>query len=212
MSARLHARLRVRGAIAAALIVVGLLIISRALVVAGLSGPPSSVLQSPGRVASPSIRPGQRGPASLILGVDAAPSSPDSVIAHLSIPRLGLAGVPIFDRGLDAHANMVIAPGFAVTHYQFSAPFGAGNAVLYGHDDVDGSVFQHLSELRAGDEIDVVPVGSTTPLVYHVASSKVVPASAVQILQPGSASLTLFTCWPTWIDTQRYVVTAQSAG
>jgi LPXTG-site transpeptidase (sortase) family protein len=193
------------------LIVVGLLIISRALVVAGWSGP-SSVLQAPGKTTLPALRPGQRGPASLTLGVDAASSSPEGVIAHLSIPRLGLTSVPMFDRGLDAHANMVIAPGFAVTHYQFSAPVGTGNAVLYGHDDIDGSVFRHLSDLRAGDEIDVLLVGSTTPLVYQVASGKVVPPSAVQILQPSSAALTLFTCWPTWIDTQRYVVTAQPAG
>jgi LPXTG-site transpeptidase (sortase) family protein len=212
MSARLHAHVPVRGAIAAALMVVGVLIISRALIVAGLSGSPSSPLQPPGNMAPPSIRPGQRGPASLILGVDVAPSSSDSVIAYLSIPRLGLTSVPIFDRGLDAHANMVIAPGFAVTHYQFSAPFGTGNAVLYGHDDIDGSVFNHLSDLRAGDEIDVVLVGSTAPLVYQVATSTVVAPSAVQILQSSGASLTLFTCWPTWIDTQRYVVTARPAG
>jgi len=211
MSLRLHARVPVRGAIAAVLMVVGLLIISRALIATGLLGLPSNLLQPPGSMAPPSIRPGQQGPASLILGVDAAPSSPGSVIAYLSIPRLGLKSVPIFDRGLDAHANMVIAPGLAVTHYQFSAPFGTGNAVLYGHDDIDGSVFQHLPDLRAGDEIDIVLVGSATPLVYDVASSKVVAPGAVQILQPSSASLTLFTCWPTWVDTQRYVVTARPA-
>jgi sortase (surface protein transpeptidase) len=39
-----------------------------------------------------------------------------------------------------------------------------------------------------------------------------VAPTAVQILQPtNDVRLTLFTCWPNWVDNQRVVVTATPA-
>ena len=103
---------------------------------------------------------------------------------------------------------MLIANGYAVTHFNHSSPIGSGNAVLYGHDDIQGSVFGRLKDLAAGDEIDVTPVGAA-PVVFHVTGRTIVQPNAVQILNPtNDVRLTLFTCWPNWVDTQRVVVTA----
>jgi LPXTG-site transpeptidase (sortase) family protein len=106
---------------------------------------------------------------------------------------------------------MLIAKGYAVTHYAFSSAIGTGNAVLYGHDDIEGSVFASLKDLKTGDEVDVAVAGDS-PVVYHVTARTIVAPTAVQILQPtNDVRLTLFTCWPNWVDTQRVVVTAMPA-
>ena len=109
-------------------------------------------------------------------------------------------------------AYWAFAKGYSVTHYAYSSPIGSGNAVLYGHDDIEGSVFSSIKDLKPGDEVDVVDAsGSIT--AYHVTGKPaIVPPSAVQILQPtNDVRLTLFTCWPNWVDTQRVVVTAMPA-
>ncbi len=135
------------------------------------------------------------------------PAGPDDVIATLTIPRLGITGAPVYDRGLDPKGSMLIAHGYAITHYAYSAGIGGGNAVLYGHDDIEGSIFARLKDLQPGDEIDVTVAGQTQR--YRVSTRAIVPATAVQILDPTSdVRLTLFTCWPNWVDTQRVVVTA----
>ena len=135
-------------------------------------------------------------------------AGPNDVVAYLTIPRLGIKDAPIFDRGVDGRGTMLIAKGYAVTHYAFSSPIGGGNAVLYGHDDIEGSIFARLKDLKAGDEVDVALAGDSR-VVYHVTTRTIVAPTAVQILQPtGDVRLTLFTCWPNWVDTQRVVVTA----
>jgi LPXTG-site transpeptidase (sortase) family protein len=135
-------------------------------------------------------------------------AGPSQIVAYLSIPRLGIKNAPIFERGVDAGGNMLIAKGYAVTHYANSSPIGSGNAVLYGHDDIEGSVFGRLKDLKAGDEVDVALTGGSA-VVYHVSNRTIVAPTAVQILRPtNDVRLTLFTCWPNWVDTQRVVVTA----
>ncbi len=141
-------------------------------------------------------------------GLASSGSAPSRPVAYISIPKIGINAAPIFDRGVDSGGNMQIATGYSVTHFDHSSPIGSGNSVLYGHDDIQGSVFGRLKDLTAGDEIDVTPVGSSA-VVYHVTGRTIVEPSAVQILNPtNDVRLTLFTCWPNWVDTQRVVVTA----
>ena len=102
---------------------------------------------------------------------------------------------------------MLMAPGWSATHYVLSAPFGQGNAVVYGHDDIEGNIFGHLYDLRAGDVIRI-EVGDTMQ-TYRVAGHRIVPPTAVEVLAPTTdARLTLITCWPFGVDTKRWVVTA----
>ena len=139
----------------------------------------------------------------------AQPESPSEVVVgRLSIPAIGVKDVPIYDRGVDGRGSMAIAHGYAVTHFQSSGTFRGGNTVLYGHDDIEGSVFARLKDLKAGDAITVTLPGAATQ-AFVVSGKKIVAPTAIQILAPTSdARLTLFTCWPNMVDTQRIVVTA----
>src|SRR5712691_5376817 len=94
-------------------------------------------------------------------------AGPDQVVAYLSIPKLGIKNAQIFDRGVDKGGNMLIAKGYAVTHYAHSSPIGSGNAVLYGHDDIEGSIFGRLQDLRAGDALSVTLAGGSE-VAYRV--------------------------------------------
>ncbi len=164
----------------------------------------------PATQAQPESRP-QR--ADTLPGVTSPLSAvPDGAIATLSIPRLGIKDAAIFDRGIDQHGNMQIAQGYAVTHFAFSARLGAGNAVLYGHDDIEGSIFARLQELQPGDEVHV-STPNAVARIYRVTDRKVVSPTAVEILNPTwDIRLTIFTCWPTFVDNQRVVITARPDG
>ena len=129
----------------------------------------ASPLGSP--TASPSAAPSagdatQRNAAAVAAG--AAP--PTAITARISIPRIGIRNAPVYDRGTDAKGVMLIAPGYAVTHYAWSAPVGAGNTVLYGHDDIQGNIFAHLYDLAPGDVIQLSAGGQTH--VYRVTGTR----------------------------------------
>jgi LPXTG-site transpeptidase (sortase) family protein len=197
-----------RNLIAGLLIVTGLALMASALPALGLVhlGNPDVVTQAIPAVGDPLSPPHQH--PRLLPGTGSTGAGPSQIVAFLSIPNLGIKNAPIFDRGVDAGGNMLIAKGYAVTHYSNSSPIGSGNAVLYGHDDIEGSVFGRLKDLKVGDEVDVTLAGGSSA-VYHVTSRSIVAPTAVQILQPtNDVRLTLFTCWPNWVDTQRVVVTA----
>lgn len=131
-------------------------------------------------------------------------------LARISIPRIGIHAAPVYDRGTDSKGNMLIASGYAVTHYAFSAPFGAGNAVIYGHDDIQGNIFGHLYDLGPGDVIQIDVAGQTQ--TYRVTGHQIVPPTAVSVLNPTADDrLTIITCWPFNVDTKRWIVTAVKA-
>ena len=150
-----------------------------------------------------------RDPVSLA-GVQSSSAAvdPNTRVAVLSIPKLKVQA-PIYERGVDAAGNMVIAHGYAITQFLYSAAIGTGNTVLYGHDDIEGSVFGRLAELGPGDQIVVTLNRSGESTVWRVTARTIVAPDAVKILDATSdVRLTLFTCWPTWVDTKRVVITA----
>ena len=100
-------------------------------------------------------------------------------------------------------------PSFAAG-YLAGAPWPGhtGNLVITGHDDQDGAVFQSLSELRSGDVV-VVYAGAHT-FRYAVTGLRVVAANRVDLLRTTrGATLTLITCAPYLVDTERLVVRAR---
>jgi len=138
-----------------------------------------------------------------------AAGTPAGVI--LVIPRLAIR-VPVMDRGVNAQGELPIAEGFTVTHYTFSAGVGErGNYIAYGHDDIQGSVFANLGSLREGDPIELLQAGRR--FLYRVTGSQIVWPSDVTVLRPTtSPTMTLITCTPYMVDTQRIVVSAALAG
>jgi sortase A len=176
---------------------------SRALAATTTPSPSSSPTATPTPQASEAA---QRNAAA----VAAAAAPPTPAVARISIPRIGIRNAPVYDRGLDAKRNMLIAPGYAVTRYAFSAPFGTGNTFLYGHDDIQGNIFGHLYDLGPGDLVQI-SIGAETQ-VYRVTGHQIVGPTAVNVLDPTpDARLTIMTCWPFNVDTKRWIVTAVRA-
>jgi sortase A len=198
------------------LLATGVLVLLASIPAAGLARPvhpvaaPRTVLAiappapSATVVATPQpAEASQRNAAAVVAA--AAPAT--AVIARISIPRIGVRNAPIYDRGTDAKGVMLIAPGYAVTRYAFSASFGSGNTVIYGHDDIQGNIFGHLYDLRPGDTVQIVLAGETQ--TYHVTGHQIVLPTDVGVLNPTSdARLTIITCWPFNVDTKRWIVTA----
>ena len=200
-----------RNVIASALIALGVGLMGAALYGFGVFTPAVDHVASTGAPAGP-MTARHLDPVSLA-GVQSSngPVDPNTRVAVIAIPRLNVQA-PVFERGVDARGNMQIARGYAVTKFRYSAAIGAGNTVLYGHDDIEGSVFGRLQELRPGDQIVVTLAGSGESTVWRVTARTIVAANAVQILNPTpDVRLTLFTCWPTWVDTKRVVITAEPA-
>jgi sortase A len=168
--------------------------------------PSPSPSASPTPTATPAAQPTE-APQPNAAAVAPAANPSAAVAARISIPRIGIRNAPIYDRGIDGKGVMLIAAGYSVTHYSFSAPFGTGNTVLYGHDDIQGSVFGHLYDLVAGDLINVTVAGQTQ--TYRVSGHEIVAPTSVGVLAPtGDVRLTLITCWPYNVDTKRWIVTA----
>src|SRR5690349_24505923 len=104
-----------RNLIAGLLIVTGLALMASALPALGLVhlGNPDVVTQAIPAVGDPLSPPHQH--PRLLPGTGSTGAGPSQIVAFLSIPTLGIKNAPIFDRGVDAGGNMLIAKGYAVT-------------------------------------------------------------------------------------------------
>jgi sortase A len=204
------------------LLAAGLLVLLASIPAAGLAHSPAHQPAAPRTVLaiatatpSPSPTPAPTAPPAEAAqrnaaAVAAAVAPPTAVMARISIPRIGIRNAPVYDRGVDAKGLMLIAPGYAVTRYSYSAPFGTGNTFIYGHDDIQGNIFGHLYDLAVGDIVQITVGGETQ--VYRVTGHQIVPPTAVSVLDPTpDARLTIMTCWPFNVDSKRWIVTAVKA-
>lgn len=125
---------------------------------------------------------------------------------RLVIPRLGI-DTPVRSLGIVDGAWQV--PAYAAGYLSGSAwPGSSSNDVITGHDDRDGAVFRHLGGLRNGDVVEVY-VGARS-YRYAVYALGTVPATRINLLYPTRGPvLTLITCAPYLIDTERLVARAR---
>jgi sortase A len=80
--------------------------------------------------------------------------------------------------------------------------------VLSGHNDVYGEVFRYLDRLKAGDEITVFTFSRS--YTYVVEGWVLVEPTQVEVMaQTNDEALTLISCYPYLIDTQRIIVKAR---
>ncbi len=92
-------------------------------------------------------------------------------------------------------------------HIGSANPGEKGNMVLSAHDDVFGEIFRDIDQLKPGDTIIV-----TTRLreyTYIVQSHEIVGPNDVRVMDNSHRDvrqITLITCHPYRVDTQRYVV------
>ncbi|MCZ7569594.1 MAG: sortase [Ardenticatenaceae bacterium] len=124
---------------------------------------------------------------------------------RLVIPRIGVDAPVVPGDDWEALKQ-------GVGHHLGSANPGArGNMVVSAHNDIFGEIFRDLNQLKTGDEVIVYDAAGQASH-YRVASKRIVEPTDVSVLDPTNEPvITLITCHPYLIDTQRLVVVAQLA-
>lgn len=123
----------------------------------------------------------------------------------ISIPRLEL-NAPVV-QGDDWEA---LKRGVG-QHIGSANPGENGNLVLSGHNDIYGEVFRHLDQLEPGDEIVILT--AETRYVYTVTQRQLVAPTFVEVMFPTTdATVTLISCYPYMINTQRIIIKGELSG
>jgi LPXTG-site transpeptidase (sortase) family protein len=125
---------------------------------------------------------------------------------RVSLPRIGV-DVAVEERGSAMGAWDV--PRDDVGHFWPIAAFPgtAGNIILGGHSDFRDEIFNHLPQVRLGDEV-LVAVGGQQRR-YIVKELLVVLPDDTSVLKPSSQEqLTLITCVPYRVNSHRLIVRA----
>lgn len=152
--------------------------------------------------------PGERfaqQPSQVLAYTLEAPETPQPAVAErLVIPSINVDAVIV--QG-DDWASLKKGVG---QHPGTPRPGEPGNLVLSAHDDVYGEIFRDLDKVKPGDEVLVYTEAGA--FRYVVNSVTIVPPTAVEVMAPTDyAALTLITCYPYLVDTQRVVVVAELA-
>ncbi|HLB45412.1 MAG TPA: sortase [Anaerolineales bacterium] len=150
-------------------------------------------------------------PSALRLAVTAQPLPP--VVLPTPAPQHATR-ISIPALGVDAPVVHGVEPASlrrGVGHYDVSAnPGERGNLVLAGHNDIYGEVFRDLADLKPGDEVTVYTASSRYR--YVVRGWRLVEPTEVSVMEPTvGPTLTLISCYPYLVDTQRIVVVGELA-
>jgi len=89
-------------------------------------------------------------------------------------------------------------------------PGQIGNSVYAAHNDIYGELFRHLDQLQPGDEVLVYTAAEQFRCV--VREWRIVEPTEVSVMNPTpTPTITLISCYPYLMDTQRIVVFADLA-
>ena len=90
-------------------------------------------------------------------------------------------------------------------HIGTANPGQAGNLVVSAHNDIFGELFRDLDRLQPGDEVQVST--STREYLYRVTGVEIVEPTDVSVMNPTARpTITLISCYPYLVDSQRIVV------
>lgn len=93
-------------------------------------------------------------------------------------------------------------------HLATGDPGQPGNMVFSAHNDIFGEIFRDLDRLNPGDEVMVYT--QAEKFVYVITGTRIVEPTAVEVMNPTvGPTLTLISCYPYLVDTQRIVVFAE---
>lgn len=124
---------------------------------------------------------------------------------RLRIPAMSLDS-PVHEVSINM-GTWEVSPMDIGHHFGTGTPGEQGNVVLAGHRDINSALFRELDRLWPGDEIFVS--NSLGEYRYIVYESLVVGPEHVEVMDPTDDSrVTLITCTPIGLATQRLVVTA----
>jgi sortase A len=95
-------------------------------------------------------------------------------------------------------------------HVGSANPGVAGNVVLSAHNDIFGELFRDLERLKPGDEITLST--ASHDYLYRVTGSEITePTDVSSMAATTRPTLTLISCYPYLVDTERIVVFAELA-
>jgi sortase A len=95
-------------------------------------------------------------------------------------------------------------------HLATADPGDSGNMVLSAHNDIFGELFRDLDRLSPGDEIRVAT--ASREYIYRVTGTEIVEPTDVHVMEnTARPTLTLISCYPYLIDSERIVVFAELA-
>lgn len=93
-------------------------------------------------------------------------------------------------------------------HIGTADPGQPGNMVVSAHNDIFGEIFRDLDRLQPGDEITVYT--QVEKFTYVITGTRIVEPTEVSVMNPTvGPTLTLVSCYPYLVDTQRIVVFAE---
>ncbi len=135
-------------------------------------------------------------------------------LANIPVPTAAPdQGIRIQIPAINIDAPIVQGDGWeqlkkGVGQYTGSADPGTdGNVVLSAHNDVYGEIFRYLDKLAPGDQVIIST--RQRQYVYIVDRTVLVEPTAVEVMaSTGSPTVTLISCYPYLVDTQRIVVFA----
>jgi sortase A len=135
----------------------------------------------------------------------AMPTPSPSHAARIKIPSIN-----VFARIVQGDGWEELKQGVG-QHIGTPNPGDTGNIVLSAHNDVFGEIFRDLDKLQPGDE--VVLYTEQKAYTYVVRQTQVVEPTQVEVMAPTREPVvTLISCYPYLVDTQRIVVTAYLVG
>jgi sortase A len=141
---------------------------------------------------------------SQVFPVDFRPPPPTSETAlYVNIPQLGI-DQSIF-QGTDWET---LKKGVGQVLNGANPGDTTGNVVLAAHNDIYGELFRYLDKLQPGDEFYIQT--ATRTYTYRVTGYKIVNPTDVYVMEDqGRPTVTLISCYPYQVNTQRYVVFAE---
>lgn len=120
----------------------------------------------------------------------------------LIVPRLNLNATVV--QGVDWEA---LKQGVGQVPNGVNPGDDIGNVSFAAHNDIYGKLFEHLDQLQIGDTLQVQTDSNT--FTYTVTETRIVEPNDVSVLESRQGStVTLISCYPYQVNTQRYVVYA----
>ncbi len=140
---------------------------------------------------------------------------------HISIPQINLKNIPV-KAGVDGFNTATYEKVLVNSIAQMKGtalPGQVGNVYIYGHSAPQWfadlypnsflGIFTNILQLKTGDKIYTRFKGNN--YTYQVFQTKVISPTDVSVLEypPGKKYLTLMTCIPPGIGTERFIVRAK---
>jgi sortase A len=138
-------------------------------------------------------------------------------LSHSAVPAAGEPALRMVIPRIRVNAPVVQTPptggiwnvaDWAVGHLTSTPdPALPGNGAYAAHDDIKGEIFKRLGELSPGDAI-IIYTRHTIDRYVVVGQQAVDPSDTAVLAATKQPTITLITCTPYWVDTQRLVVQA----